>query len=446
MASFNFTLQEPYVKGKSGEKKLNPNETRLYLFVIHDRENKVKIKTEFNVIPKEWDFKKQRIKHQVSGALPVNGSIEMLKEKVTDLFNKLRFDFPNMKFDEIASNLKEYVKTDIAPVYSEKNKNFFQVFDDYIEAKRLNVSPLTIKKYNTLRKSLVEFDSGITFDKIDLTFFDKYIHYLRTKKPVGRQKNRKEGFQDGLLNDTASKYIENLKNFLKWSYERGKHTNTMHVNSEFYVTRKPKNDIVTLKLDELKQLYEFDLSNNPRLERVRDVFCFGCFTGQRWSDIERFNKSDIVGDRWKFEAYKVKKMITVPLVGYASPAMDILKKYKFELPVISSQKFNEYLKELGELVGLDRHVQIKRYIGKREIIFDEPLFTYISSHTARRTAVSLLLNVENMPINKVRDITGHSSLKTLDKYIDKDEEALEDSMAQTKGINATMRIIKNEAI
>lgn len=446
MASFNFTLQEPYIKGISGEKKLNPSETRLYLFVIHDRENKVKVKTEFNVIPKDWDFKKQRIKHQVSGAVPINGSIDILETKVTELFNKLRFDFPNMKFDEIALNLKEYVKTDIAPIYSEKNKTFYSVFDDYIEAKQLNVSPLTIKKYNTLKKSLIEFDPGLTFDKIDLNFFDKYINFLSTKKPTGRQKTRKEGLQDGLLNDTASKYIENLKNFLKWSYERGKHTNTMHVNSGFYVTRKPKNDIVTLKLDELKKLYEFDLSNNQRLERVRDIFCFGCFTGQRWSDIERFKKSDINGTNWNFEAYKVKKRITVPLVGYASTAMDILKKYNFELPVISNQKMNDYLKEAGKVAGLDRQVQIKRYIGKKEILFDEPLYTFISSHTARRTAVSLLLNVGNMPINKVRDITGHSSLKTLDKYIDKDVEALEDSMSQTKGINSAMRVVKNNAI
>ena len=447
MATFSLILQKPYIKNKSGEKKLNPEETRLYLFVIHDRQNVAKIKTEFTVISKEWDFKKQCIKHQIPGSVPVNNKLDELKKAVREQYNQIRDDFPEMKFNEITENLKEFVKTDISPVYNEKNKTFFQIFDEYLEAKGNDVSPLTIKKYNTLKKSLKEFMPSITFDKIDLNFYDKYVVYLRSKQPTGRQKSRNENEQIGLLNDTTAKYIENLKNFIKWSYEHDKTTNRIFEHSGFKAERKQKNDIVTINKDELKQLYEYDLSNNKRLEKTRDVFCFGCFTGQRWSDIERFNKNSIIGNTWTFESYKTKQSITVPFVGYCSPALDIIKKYDYQLPIISPQKFNEYLKEVGELVGLERPVKIKRYIGKREIVISEPLFKFLSSHTARRTAVSILLNVEEMPIHKVRQITGHTSLKTLDKYIDKDSKALEESLSKTRDISSTvMKIIKKEVV
>lgn len=446
MASFKLILQEPYIKGKNDKKTLNPDHTRVYLFVIHDRDNKIKLKTEYKVRPTQWDFDKQKVKYQVAGATPINDGLENLLNKVEHEFNRVRVDYPDMKFPEIANNLKSFIKDDISPVYNERNKTFFQILDQYIEAKSNDVSERTIQKFNTLKTSLQEFMPNLTFDKVNLNFYDQYINHLRSQKARGRQKSRAEGMQDGLLNDSTAKYIENLKNFMKWSYEREYHKNPIHLHSGFKAERKSKNDIVTLQIDELKKFYEHDFSNNTRLEKVRDVFCFGCFTGQRWSDIEGFNKEQLNGDLWTFESYKTKKIISVPLVGYAEPARDILKKYDFMLPMISAQKFNEYLKEAAEVAKLERKVKLKRYIGKREILFDEPLHKLISSHTARRTAVSILLNVENMPIWKVRDITGHSDLKTLDKYINKDTESLTESMRQTKGITSPLRVVKNNAV
>jgi integrase len=454
MASFNLILQQPFAKNQLGAKKPNPRETRIYLFVIHDRNNKVKIKTEYNILPAKWDFKKQRVKHQIAGSVPINTSLDKLVKKVEHEYNRIRADFAEMKFPEIAINLKAFVKDKISPVYNDKNKTFFHAFNEYIDAKRNEVSSLTIRKYETLRKSILEFQPGITFDKLDLTFYDQYLNHLRTRSPKGRQRTRPEGQQNGLLNDTVTKYLKNLKNFLKWSYERNYHTNDIHLQSGFKVERRPKkqqeerqskNDIVTLRMDELKQFYEFDFTNNPRLEKVRDMFCLGCFTGQRWSDIIAFEKGQLIDEKWKFISYKTGKEITVPLVGYAAPAVDILRKYNFLLPAISSQKFNDYLKEAGRLAELNRPVKIKRYIGNQEILFENPLCEFMSSHMGRRTAVSLLLNVEKMPLHQVRDITGHSDLKTLDKYLDKDENALSESMKQTQGISKQIMKVTHKA-
>ncbi|MFW5887086.1 MAG: phage integrase SAM-like domain-containing protein, partial [Bacteroidota bacterium] len=385
-------------------------------------------------------------KHQVTNSIAVNKILSDLIESVENEYYKIRNDFPEMKFDEIGRNLKAFIVDNVSPVYNEKHKNFYVVFDEYIQAKANEVTDRTIQKFNTLRKSLEAFDPNITFNKVDLQFFDKYVAHLRNQKPRGRQKSREEGAQNGLLNDTLAKYVDNLKNFMRWSFERKYHSNDIHLHSGFKATRKPKNDIVTLKVDELQKLYEYDFSNVPRLERVRDLFCFGCFTGQRWSDIEAFNKSDVQGDLWTFESYKTKKIIEVPLIGYAAPALDILTKYDFKFPKISAQKFNEYLKECFEAAELDRPVQIKRYVGNKEIIMNKPLHQFASSHMARRTAVSLLLNVYDLPIHMVRDITGHSDIKTLDKYLDKDVSALRQRMQQTQSVTHIMKVVKKDAV
>ena len=99
---------------------------------------------------------------------------------------------------------------------------------------------------------------------------------------------------------------------MDWAYQRGKHTNTAYKYKKFSAPRKAKNEIVTLTDRELISLYKFDFSKDKRLERVRDLFCFGCFTGQRWSDIENFKKGDLSGEVWKFISVKTKKQKKIP--------------------------------------------------------------------------------------------------------------------------------------
>lgn len=455
MATTNLFLQKAYIsnkRDKNGDKILSPDKTRVYLFLIHDANNLVKIKTEHNVLPKHWDFKRKRIKSQVTNSKPINDLLAQFEADILEQYNNLRNDFPDMKFDEIAANIKEFAKTGTTPIYSEKDKPFLTVYDEYINERMNELSYRTIQKFETLKKALVDFekkkDYRLTFDRIDLIFYDKFKNYLQSKKPVGRMKTRDEAQQKGLLNATSEKYISNLKNFMKWSMGRGYHTSTHFMKPEFEAKRQqknePKNKIVTLRLDELIKLYKHDFSNNERLEKVRDVFCFACFTGQRWSDIEGFNKEDIKGNWWSFTSYKTGAEINVPLVGYAAPAIDILKKYDFRLPIISPQKFNDYLKEVGAVAELDRQVIIERRVGRKIIEFKNPLHQFMSSHMGRRTAVSLLLNVYGMSLHKVRDITGHSDLKTLDKYLDKDLAELEKSMAKTKSISdGVMTVVKS---
>ena len=470
MATVKLLLQQPYKankakdngkQGQNGEstgngkkktKQLNPEETRLYAFLILDRNHVIKIKTEHKIFPKEWNFDIQGKKENLAGSIEFNNDLAGLKKKILSKYKEIIEKTPDMPFTQVANVLKEYGKKLEIP-FSESDKGLFEVLDEYIVFLEGEVAPGTIKKYETLKKSLQDFQAknpkykNLTFSQINNRFKDDYIKYLMDREPKGRMKTRPEGLQNGLLNDTIGKYIETLKTFCGWASEPGRDYNKYDYYEKFQVTTranrkrvKQEKDIVTLTLPELRQLYTHDFSGRPSYERVRDLFCFSAFTGQRWSDIERFEKDQIQGDVWTFTAYKTKKETEIDLTGYASPALDILKKYEYELPKIHLVNFNIMIKKVAEKAGIKETVKMRRYIGAKEIEIVKPKHQFISSHSARKTCVSILLNDYNMNITHVLEITGHSDLKTLQKYINKDRKARREAMSNTKSIIEPMTI------
>jgi integrase len=179
--------------------------------------------------------------------------------------------------------------------------------------------------------------------------------------------------------------------------------------------------------NELNDLYELDLSKKPSYDRVRDLFCFACFTGQRFSDIMRFNKSDFKNNIWTFISAKTKKKVSIPFNGFISKGLEILEKYDYKLPEISNQKFNDYIKEIGKLAKITEPVRIVRYNGKKEIIFEKPKHDFMSSHMGRRTMVTILLS-KGVPISLVQKITQHSDIRTLMKYESAGMDSLVDAL------------------
>ncbi len=454
MATVKLVLKQPYLPSKIGvrEKELNPKETRLYVILIIDRKHVIKVKTEHVILPKEWDFKKQLKKEKLAGAPEFNDDLQKLRRDILDKYTKIIKDHPDWPFASVTKALQDYAKTKEVP-FKDSNKDFFQVLDEFIVSMEGEAAPGTIKKFHTLKNSLIALGKSIhkyenlSFSNIDHSFYDAYTLYLRNQKPRGRQKNRPEGLQDGLLNDTIGKYIECLKTFCKWAEDRD--YNFYYTYKEFSnfskankKRKKSTKDIVTLSLQELKQFYSFNFSDNPSLERVRDLFCFGAFTGQRWSDIERLESAEIQDDIWSFTAFKTKKETEIDLTGYAAPALDILKKYNYNLPKISLTNFNLYIKEAAKIAGIDTQVKIRRYVGSKEIEITKPKYEFIGSHTARKTCVSILLNNYNMNVTHVLQLTGHSDLKTLQKYINTDRKARREAMSKTKSITEILTIVK----
>lgn len=115
------------------------------------------------------------------------------------------------------------------------------------------------------------------------------------------------------------------------------------------------------------------------------------------------------------------------MVGFAGKALEVLKKHAYVLPKISGVKFNVYIKEVAKLAGIDSPVTLKRYSGKRMIEIKKPKYEFISSHCARRSFVTLLLE-KGVPPTTIMKITGHTDLKTLMKYESTSDDAVVDAL------------------
>lgn len=359
--------------------------------------------------PKFWDVKKQLAKRSYIGHPELNSYLNSLKEKIKRRLRLLSLENEILTNDMIKSEV-ENILTVKKPIDSKKI--FFDSFNQFIEVKKNEKRERTIQKYNTLIEHLRNFEKSshykLSFDKINLQFYEKFTAYL----------------MNDLLhsNNTIGKYISSLKTFLHWAVERGFNT---HFDFTKFKVFNDKSDIVVMSEDELMKLYYLDFNtvdikeknlSVETLNKVRDVFCFQAFTGQRFSDIESLKRDDIKNDSWYLHTYKTKDIIEIPLTPLAK---EILNKYKNDskpLPVISHQKTNNIIKDACELAEINEPLTVVKYRGKERIETKKPKYNFITTHTARRTFVTLSLE-KGMKADTIMEITGHTSYKTFKKYV-----------------------------
>lgn len=180
--------------------------------------------------------------------------------------------------------------------------------------------------------------------------------------------------------------------------------------------------VIFLTPDEIEKLRRCQIpATLSHLERVRDVFLFCCFTGLRYSDANNLRRSDVKEDTIEVTTIKTADSLTIEL-NYQSKA--ILEKYKdadFEddkaLPVISNQRMNDYIKELGQLAGIDEPIRETYYKGNERIDKVSPKYKLLGTHTGRRTFICTALSL-GIPVNVVMKWTGHSDYKAMKPYVD----------------------------
>ena len=107
---------------------LNPRETRIYLFLIIDRNNILKVKTDETILPKYWDFKSKKVKQSYVGCSEFNTRLDNLKTNVLNVFRKLVNDYPKADFSIIAENIKSFVLDNHIPIKDTNKKSFYEVF------------------------------------------------------------------------------------------------------------------------------------------------------------------------------------------------------------------------------------------------------------------------------------------------------------------------------
>jgi site-specific recombinase XerD len=402
---------------------------RMYITAVPRGNRKpMTISTGRRVPKKDWDAAKQRVKQSYVGSPELNRFLDTLRIAVRRRYDEMCADLgaANVR----AAHFKPEIIRLFTPPEETLPRDFIAAFEDFLQSQRTVIAVATIKKYTTLQHHLTAFQEStgfkLDFDTITLDFYDAFRCYLLEIV--------------GLQNNTVNKTFSMLKTFLNWATQRKLNTCT---DFRLFKIRYDDVDSVALSRSELLRLFWFDFSTAPTLDKVRDVFCFQCSTGQRFSDIASCDFQDIkleidpkTGKQewfWFLRTHKTKTALKIPLNPFA---LRIVEKYRSsgKLPVISAQKTNQYLKEACKEVGIIEPVQRVMYRGNQRIEERQAKYEAISTHTARRTFVTLSLEGGMRP-EVVMKITGHTDFKMLKKYIRLTDRAAAQEMETVWSMN-----------
>lgn len=405
-----FNLKEP---NKDGETLI------LFSAYFKDEGRKFVYSTGETVNSNDWDFKNRQPKN-------LNGRTEKAKkqrgikrqlDRYTNYFSDLIQQYKLSNREIIVADIKDDFDKEFKRTKAIASK-FFEVYNLFLTEKRNDYteganSQTTIKRYEYNKKLLEDFEiyrkKKIHFNQINKAFYNSFIEYcVKVKRHSANTLRRNVGL---------------FKTFLYWALEGGYTYKTDF--QKFKAPKAQQTDEVALTLDQVQEVFDYDFSNTPRLEKVRDLFVFGCVTGMRISNYAKVQKKDIQGDLIKVRDQKnTDKMLEIPLTDFSN---FILRKYDYQLPKISTQKFNDYIKEVFKALGYDENVKKTIKIGKDLIEEINPLYERISSHTARRSFITIMKN-KKIPDKIIMSITGHKSLEVFNKYYKPNNEERKDFM------------------
>lgn len=374
----------------------------------------VKIYLKDKINPKYWNPEKGKARE--TSKFPThpefNQNLANIASDIQDLCRTLK---NNGRLVTPALIKSEWAKlTEPEPV--KKESDFVEFVETFIGDERNRKKGGTIQTYEVTLTRLKEFAKLrkilLTFDNIGLDFFLSFVDYLTID--LKYQPN------------TIWKYAKILKTFLNEATEKGEPTNLDFKKKRF--TIKPvETDVIYLNSNDLSKIYGANLTNKPKLDRVRDTFLIGCYTGLRFSDLSKLTTANIVEFEGKkmlrIRTQKTDQLVTIPI----NPVINgILTKYGDKLPkVITNQKFNEYLKTIAEIAGLDEVVAYEKNTGKIDVSKPIKKYQLVTAHTARR---SLATNayLAKIPVIDIMKLTGHKTEKAFLRYIriSNDENAL----------------------
>ncbi len=375
---------------------------------------RINIGTGSRVLPAHWSFEKERVKNVVAATDKdkVNGDLNQIEQIANALRDSGQLTKETLR-DQVGALLRPKVEE---PTTEPTEPALFRFIADFIEASpnRVNIETgkhverRTIQKYQTVLKVLREFASiypqPIDFDSVDLDFYEAFTAYLTTTK--------------GFATNNVGKYIQTLKVFLNDAASKGIAVKQDYRNRKFKVVHENA-DSIYLSESELEQLRAFDLAGKERLERVRDLFLVGCYTGLRFSDLTNLRPQFIKNGFIRIEQQKTADKVVIPCHEVVTA---MLKKYKGALPrAISNQKMNDYLKEVCRLAGITSvETKAQTKAGKRVTTSSEK-WEMVSTHTARRSFATNMYLL-GIPALTIMQITGHRTEKAFMKYIKLDRE------------------------
>ena len=355
--------------------------------------------------PKKWDNKSQKAVGNSQEAKTLNSYLKTLEQQVYD------FHYLMLKEEDFitAESLKsKLLGTDVT---TRMLIPIFQDHNDKVEALiGQDFAPGTLERYKTSLKHTQEFlnwkykISDIDITKIDHSVIMDYDFWLRSVRKCA--------------NNTAVKYIKNFKKIMRLCMANG------WLSKDPFLGYKAKIKEVErpyLTKEEIQTVYDKEFASD-RLNQVRDIFLFSCYTGLAYVDVVKLSRSHINigidGDKWIFTNRQKTGISTrVPLLPLAQ---ELILKYEDHpecvnlnvmFPVLSNQKMNSYLKEIASVCGINK-----------ELTF----------HIARHTFATTVTLSNGVPIESVSKMLGHKNLKTTQHYAKILDKKVSDDMAILK--------------
>lgn len=397
---------------------LYPQSRRGLQFVrirVSSMSSRIDLYTGISLNNSQWDKRRQQVKqgcvvNNITYNI-LNGMLEDYKGFIRDYFNgcAMRDTRPSL------SELKEMFNKKFKMSGEAQSDEFFYLFDKFIEekSKERGWGEDMKEVYVRLKEIIREFQPSTKFSNLSVSYMNNLLEYMSRT----------------MYNDALSKRLSYMKSFVKWCQSR-----KYAINEEFFSFNpklpKAKKDVRYLELEELSRICDMELPADSSLDRVRDMFVFQCYTALRFSDIKQLKHENIhhdtVNDTYSIDLLTEKDddRINFPL---SNRATSIYLKYKDRVysngllfPVITNQKYNEHLKELGQRAELQGEWIDYEYRLMERITVKTPKAN-LSTHTARRTFVVTAIN-ENIDPTLIALITSHSDLKSMKPYITKNSK------------------------
>lgn len=347
-----------------------------------------RVNTGISVLDAHWDAAKGRIKIQDEDAFTNNKLLAAMHTKVTEIYT----DILKQNLPVSAKLIRDKLRS--PGDQSEYLIRLLDLHHEYVKRRvGIEVSKATYTKYGTLKLKVLGYlkkqykTNDIALDQLNKGFAMGFELYLKADEGIGH--------------NTAIKYIQ----FLKRAINYGIGMEWLKYDP-FKAFKCTLHQVVRecLTQDEIDLIQTKELAT-PRLEQVRDIFVFSCYTGLAYADVKKLKHDEIVkgidGNLW-VQTYRAKTSTRVP-IPLLPQALKLVEKYKamhvlkggYVFPVPSNQKTNAYLKEIADVCGITKK---------------------LTFHIARHSFATTVTLSNGVPIETVSKMLGHTNIKTTQIY------------------------------
>ncbi|MFD2586743.1 MULTISPECIES: site-specific integrase [Flavobacteriaceae] len=337
----------------------------------------------------EWNSKTQKALGNSLASQEMNREISIIRNRIYSIQQ-------NYQRENIS-----YTAFDLRDTYLGKDKTkkmlleIFQEHNDEVDSLvGKDFAAGTAERYRTCKKHVAAFvkqkykRNDIPVQEVDHKFITGLEYYLKTTRKCAH--------------NSAIKYITNFKKIIRIA-----HANDW-IDKDPFLHWKGKLKVVErefLTEEEIQKIIALEF-RMERLEQVRDIFIFCCFTGLAYADVKKLNRGDIStgndGEEWiKTKRSKTDTRSNIPILPIAKTIIakyqdnELLKEKDLVLPVLSNQKMNAYIKEIATLAGISKN---------------------LTFHLARHTFATTVTLTNGVPIESVSKMLGHTNLKTTQHY------------------------------